>query len=136
MSVSTLTGSFGSIYVPASLVNSYKTATNWAKYADRITVIEGDTGGGGNGNEGGEDTGNETTLINFTVDGVPYQAENGMTWEEWCNSEYNTDSYSIMLYGEVYSSDGGQVCYSAGLGIGDPVNSEDEITSEYNYRLY
>ena len=39
MSLSTLTGSFGSIYVPASLVDSYKAATNWATYADRITAI-------------------------------------------------------------------------------------------------
>ena len=34
---STYTGSFGSIYVPASLVDSYKAATNWSYYADRIT---------------------------------------------------------------------------------------------------
>ena len=39
MSISTLTGSFGSIYVPASLVNAYKSATNWITYADRITAI-------------------------------------------------------------------------------------------------
>jgi len=39
MSESTYTGSFGSIYVPASLVDAYKTATNWATYADRITSI-------------------------------------------------------------------------------------------------
>jgi hypothetical protein len=39
MSVSTLTGSFGSIYVPASLVDAYKSATNWATYANRITAI-------------------------------------------------------------------------------------------------
>lgn len=36
MSLSTLTSSFGSIYVLASLVDSYKAATNWATYADRI----------------------------------------------------------------------------------------------------
>ena len=30
---------WGSIYVPASLVDSYKTATNWASYAARITSI-------------------------------------------------------------------------------------------------
>jgi hypothetical protein len=47
MSVSTLTGSFGSIYVPASLVDAYKSATNWATYADRITAIDGNTGGYG-----------------------------------------------------------------------------------------
>lgn len=41
MSNSTYTGSFGSIYVPASLVNSYKAASNWSYYADRITAYEG-----------------------------------------------------------------------------------------------
>jgi hypothetical protein len=39
MSISTLTGTFGSIYVPASLVNAYKSAANWSFYADRITAI-------------------------------------------------------------------------------------------------
>lgn len=37
MSNSAYTGSFGSIYVPASLVSDYKVATNWSVYADRIT---------------------------------------------------------------------------------------------------
>ena len=40
MSISTLTGTFGSIYVPASLVDAYKSATNWVTYADRICGIE------------------------------------------------------------------------------------------------
>lgn len=29
-------------------------------------------------------------LITFTIDGIEYQAEKSMTWEEWCESEYNT----------------------------------------------
>lgn len=37
MSISTFLGHFGSIYVPASLVDTYKSATNWSAYADRIT---------------------------------------------------------------------------------------------------
>lgn len=37
MSSNTYTGSFGSIYVPASLVSDYKVANNWSAYADRIT---------------------------------------------------------------------------------------------------
>ena len=40
MSVSTLTGTFGSIYVPASLVDAYKLATNWTVYSSRICGIE------------------------------------------------------------------------------------------------
>ena len=42
MSNSTYTGSFGSIYVPASLVDSYKAANLWSYYADRITAYEGE----------------------------------------------------------------------------------------------
>ena len=41
MSVSTYTGTFGSIYVPASLVNSYQTAGNWSVYSARITSYTG-----------------------------------------------------------------------------------------------
>lgn len=78
MSLSTYTGSFGSIYVPASLVDAYKSATNWATYADRITAIV-----------------KEPTLISFTVGEVEYQAEEGMTWEEWVNSTYNTGVFYI-----------------------------------------
>lgn len=32
-------------------------------------------------------------LITFTIDGTSYQAEDGMTWYEWCVSEYNTGGY-------------------------------------------
>lgn len=32
-------------------------------------------------------------LITFTIGNAEYQAEEGMTWEEWCDSEYNTESY-------------------------------------------
>lgn len=31
------------------------------------------------------------TIINFTIDGTTYQAEEGMTWEEWVNSSYRVD---------------------------------------------
>lgn len=37
MSYDGYTGSFGSIYVPASLVDSYKSAAYWSAYSDRIT---------------------------------------------------------------------------------------------------
>jgi len=39
MSNETLLGHYGSIYVPSSWVASYKTATNWATYSDRITAL-------------------------------------------------------------------------------------------------
>ena len=42
-----------------------------------------DAGGGG------------VTLITFTIGGTEYQAEDGMTWGEWCDSEYNTGTYYV-----------------------------------------
>ena len=34
-------------------------------------------------------------LIDFTVEGIAYQAEDGMTWGEWIASPYNTDGFFI-----------------------------------------
>ena len=39
MSNSTYLGYYGSIYVPADLVDTYKAGTNWATYSNRITSI-------------------------------------------------------------------------------------------------
>jgi hypothetical protein len=39
MVTSSYTGKFGSIYVPASLVDAYKVANYWSDIADRITAI-------------------------------------------------------------------------------------------------
>ena len=39
--LSTYAGGWGSIFVPASLVDSYKTASGWSVYASRITSYEG-----------------------------------------------------------------------------------------------
>ena len=36
---STSAGTYGSIYVPASLLNSYKTATNWTYFSSRFVGI-------------------------------------------------------------------------------------------------
>lgn len=35
------------------------------------------------------------TMITFTIKGIEYQAEKGMTWGEWCSSEYNTSTCFI-----------------------------------------
>ena len=35
----------------------------------------------------------EVVLISFTVDGVSYQAEEGMTWGEWGGSKYDPSEH-------------------------------------------
>jgi len=39
MSISTVIGHFGSIYVPSNAVSIYKASTNWSTYTDRITNL-------------------------------------------------------------------------------------------------
>jgi hypothetical protein len=69
-------GRYGSIYVPQSLLASYKAATNWAYFSSRFVAYS-------------------PSIITFTIVGTSYQAEEGMTWSEWCDSGYNTANASI-----------------------------------------
>ena len=45
------------------------------------------------------------TLISFTIAGTSYQAEEGMTWTEWCASSYNTDGYFINTSNYIVTKD-------------------------------
>ena len=47
------------------------------------------------------DDGDSVNLITFKIDDTEYQAEEGMTWEEWVNSEYNVDEVYILNNGNV-----------------------------------
>ena len=46
------------------------------------------------------------TLISFTVAGTSYQAEEGMTWAEWVDSEYNVDGYKKGVLGQDFCTAG------------------------------
>ena len=35
-------------------------------------------------------------MISFTIAGTSYQAEEGMTWEQWVNSSYNTGGFYVI----------------------------------------
>ena len=77
------------IYVPASLVDTYKTATNWTYFSSYFSAVEG-----------------EDNLIRFTIEGFEYQAEQGMTWAEWIESEYNSiDCYILNNKIHYYNGD-------------------------------
>lgn len=56
------------------------------------------------------------TLISFAFQGTTYQAEEGMTWAEWVNSEYNTAG--------IYVSEFGEVCT---LGLEQVTNDPTEV---------
>jgi hypothetical protein len=74
-----------------------------------------------NGGDSGGNTPSESTLITFYIthyngSNLEYQAEEGMTWAEWCESEYNTDGYTYeeadvsTIDGYVYIVDGPFEC--------------------------
>lgn len=67
-------------------------ATSYEIYADGVSI-------------GTVDATPTPTLISFTIDGTTYQAEEGMTWEQWVASSYNTGGFYIST-GKVTSADG------------------------------
>ena len=116
-------GSGRKIYVPTASVETYKIADGWSEYADAIV---------------GYDFENESmNLISFTVAGIEYQAEEGMTWEEFCNSEYNIDSFQIIE--ATGGSDSQIFCGGAShVGLGSTVydghvSKDDLIINNYTY---
>ena len=42
------------------------------------------------------------TLISFTIQSTEFQGEKGMTWREWCESDYNTSVFYIISDGSRY----------------------------------
>ena len=44
-------------------------------------------------------------LVNFTIDGVVYQAPEGMKWGDWCVSDYNTGGFEIQSAGKIGQPD-------------------------------
>ena len=93
----------------------------------------------------------ETIVANttFTYDGKEYSFDTGMTWEQWVNSEYNTDGFEIhphfFNYNEkvVYTreeGDGfsGRVYYIADPNKADPnyVLNSDDIIGGVEYITY
>ncbi len=53
----------------------------------------------------------EPVIINFSYDGIPLQAEQGSTWNDWVHSSYNTIGI-YMEQGSVVDKNGNSVCDS------------------------
>lgn len=78
----------------------------------------------------------EADIIAFTIDGISYQAESGMTWATWCDSVYNP----MHLSAPDYSVDSDETiwCESSGMYVleadsGDYVYGSQEITANGAY---
>lgn len=68
--------------------------------------------------------------ITFYVDTGVYQAVEGMTWYEWCNSVYNTGGFTCSGETGNVQSEG---YYISGSEL---VQGSDQITSGANYNVY
>lgn len=79
---------------------------------------------------------NDTKLITFYIDNREYQYEEGMTWKEWINSEYNTDNF--VFYRNVIKNNGyrcdGLYVYTNGRHI--YVEGTDYIDEKYIYKFF
>ena len=120
-----ITSSTGSIFVRTPLVSAYKTATNWAYFANRIF-----------GTDDYEDI--EAVAIIFTIGGIEYEAMEDMTWAEWCDSEYNTlglrisNGYVILEEEDPFGFPETYYLYYPDRNY-DTVSSFDIIIANYNY---
>jgi hypothetical protein len=62
-------------------------------------------------------------LISFIVNGSTYQAEDGMSWEEWVSSDYNVDGFYLQ-YDYICTGDNLQLLYRYGEMIQANSNME------------
>lgn len=79
--------------------------------------------------------GDSVTLINFTINGDAYQAEDGMTWQQWVASSHNTGGYIIyenrLVSTPNGAAGGGRVTTDSAHN--NPVSSSDLITATTYY---
>lgn len=73
------------------------------------------------------------TTITFTINGIEYQADNGMTWEQWCGTEYNTYDFHISGSSIMTTKSGIAPDYIQYNGI-DVLPSDEIIDGEYTLR--
>lgn len=71
----------------------------------------------------------QVNLITFHYGGSEYQAEEGMTWEEWVNSDYNTAGLKVIGIGAIGTSSSVHVSY----GKNNWVSKTDTITDGFYY---
>ena len=66
-------------------------------------------------------------MISFTIDNKTYQTEEGMTWAQWCNSEYNTYK-CCTLEGSDYVYNNILDLYVSGVSKEDTIANQAYVT--------
>ena len=123
-------GKFGTIYVPASLLTAYQTATNWTYFSSRFSAIESYSDPSTDPTDPpSNDNINTGESLVFSIGGEPAEGISGMTWRDWCNSDYNF--YGFEIDGNSVTMSGQPVCYNDFV----PVSVEELIIADYEYQL-
>ena len=96
--------------------------------SEKVSIDDCNIAGSGN-TSGGSTGGNSGTTvepgegqISFTFLGVTYLADEGMTWAEWVDSEYNTGGLKVFEDTMIATSDNTKALY---------VNSEDKFKNGF-----
>ena len=74
----------------------------------------------------------KTFLIRFTIAGITYTAENGMTWQEWINSKYSDSTLEIDSDGKVIQKTTGYFLTAPEYGV-QYVYNNDFINNNWAY---
>lgn len=85
------------IYVPASAVDTYKTATNWSLYADWIQAIGGTESGGDSGESGGDYEPTDQTALAGAYTDATFTTR-AYTWDELLERGDSTKNGGIYPY--------------------------------------
>lgn len=86
----------------------------------------------------------EINLIQFTIDGAEYQAEDGMTWDQWVDSAHNTGKFKRIdvddngcistISCSIGSSDAYALCFNGDVvSRMDTINANSSYITEYRY---
>lgn len=128
------------VEVDTTLMQEGKAADSKA-VGDRLTLLEASLGAYitdidnivGDGIETEEPSEPTPVLISFKIANTAYQAEDGMTWGEWVNSEYNTNGWTDD--GEyIYNSFGADVTFVSTDGtLSGRVTPNETIISGTDY---
>ena len=70
------------------------------------------------------------TLITFNINSKSYQAEEGMTWEDWVNSSYNTDEFVVENDNSIVDKTHDQMVIDSNSNV---VYATTAIVAGYNY---
>ena len=88
--------------------------------------------------EGAVTIASAVSRITFTIDGTSYEAEEGMTWGEWVESEYNTGTFIYStLYNHIADDEATQESYvTSDNDSTGKVAASDTIIADHAYSIY